>query len=160
MASTQTDQASVRVEITVQAPIERSFSVFTERVDAWWPRAYRLGETERVDVRIEPYVGGRWYERTQDGQECDWGRVLAWEPPHHLVLSWQIGVGFRPQPDPNLASRVEVWFAADGPNATTVILIHSQFERHGEGWPSMRNGVAHEGGWPGILTTFANLVAE
>lgn len=93
-------------------------------------------------------------------KECDWGRVLVWEPPQRLVLAWQIGVGFVPEPDPERASRVEIRFVEDGPARTTVTLVHSDFERHGEGWESMRDGVAHEGGWPGVLEAYAKLVVS
>ena len=158
MTEQQAD-TDVRVEVSVEAPIERTFQAFTERVGSWWPRAYRLGADDWVDVRIEPHVGGRWYEHAEDGQDCDWGRVLVWDPPNHLVLSWQIGVTFQPQSDPESASRVDVRFVADSASRTTVTLVHSDFEKHGEGWESMRSGVAHEGGWPGILTAFAEVAA-
>lgn len=150
----------VRVSIDVNAPMERTFQVFTERVATWWPAAYRLGGSDWVDVVIEPRVGGRWFEVADDGADCDWGRVLAWDPPNHVALSWQIGVRFEAQSDPELASRVDVQFVADGPDRTTVTLVHSDFEKHGEGWEGMRGGVAHEGGWPGILTAFAGAAAE
>jgi len=158
MTEQQAD-TDVRVEVGVEAPIERTFQVFTERVESWWPRAYRLGESAWVDVVIEPHEGGRWYERGQDGNDCDWGRVLVWDPPLRLVLSWQIGVTFAAQSDPGLASRVDVRFESDGPSRTNVTLVHSDFEKHGEGWESMRGGVAHEGGWPGILKAFAEVAA-
>lgn len=153
----KTRRADVKVAVTVQAPIERAFRVFAEEWDAWWPRSYRLGEAERTGLALEPGVGGRWYERTADGRECDWGRVLVWDPPHHLALSWQIGVGFVPEPDPDRASRVDVTFVEDGPSRTIVTVVHSDLARHGEGWESMRDGVAQEGGWPGILAAYAKL---
>ncbi len=156
----QRADTDVRVEVTVDASIERTFQVFTERVGSWWPRAYRLGDSDWVDVVIEPREGGRWYEHAQDGEACDWGRVLVWDPPNHVVLSWQIGVTFQAQSDPELASRVDVRFEADGPGRTNVTLVHSDFEKHGEGWQSMRDGVAHEGGWPGIMPAFAEVAAE
>jgi uncharacterized protein YndB with AHSA1/START domain len=146
----------VRVVISVEAPIQRAFEVFTGRIGSWWPRAYRLTKAEHLV--LEPRVGGRWYERAANGEECDWGRVLVWEPPHRLVLSWQIGVGFAPESDPERASRVDVRFVEDGPTRTTVTLVHSEFERHGEGWESMREGVAYEGGWPGVLQAYVALV--
>ena len=154
----QTSSTDVRVSVTVKAPIERAFRVFTERGDAWWPRAYRLGKSERADVVLEPRAGGRWYERGVDGSECDWGRVLVWEPPRRLVLGWQIGVGFVPEPVPERSSRVEVRFVEEGPERTTVTVVHSGFERHGEGWESLREGVAHQGGWPGVLESYAAAV--
>ncbi len=115
---------------------------------------------DRLDVVIEPFVGGRWYEHAQDGEACDWGRMLVWDPPNPLVLSWQIWVTFQAQSDPELASRVDVRFEADGPGRTNVTLVHSEFEKHGEGWQSMRDGGAHEGGWPGIMRAFSEVAAE
>jgi len=156
----QTSASDVRVVISVEAPIERAFEVFTTRGHDWWPRAYGIGETERVDLVLEPRAGGRWYERAANGQESDWGKVLVWDPPHHLVLSWQIGVGFVPESDPERASRVDVRFVADSEARTIVTLVHSGFERHGAGWESLRDGVAHEGGWPGVLEAYAKLVAS
>lgn len=152
-------EAKVRAVATVEAPIERAFQVFTQRCDAWWPRPYRLGQTERIDVVLEPRAGGRWYERTADGKECDWGKVLAWHPPDRSALSWQIGLGFVPEPDPQRASRVDVTFVEAGPARTTVTVVHSEFERHGEGWEAMQEGVSGEGGWPGILPGYAELIA-
>lgn len=152
-------EIDVRVEVTVEASIDRAFTVFTERCDTWWPRSYRLGEAERTGLVLEPGVGGRWYQRDAAGTECDWGRVLTWDPPRHLVLAWQIAPGFAPEPDPERASRVDVRFVADGPDRTRVTLVHSEFERHGEGWESMREGVAHEGGWPGTMAAYADLAA-
>jgi uncharacterized protein YndB with AHSA1/START domain len=154
----QAAATEVRVAITVNAPIERAFEVFTTRVDTWWPREYRLIEGESTDVVIESHAGGRWYERAANGKECDWGKVLLWEPPHHLVLTWLIGVGYVLESDPERASRVDVQFVENSPTQTTVTLVHSQFERHGEGWESLRDGVAHESGWSGMLQTYATLV--
>jgi hypothetical protein len=133
----------VRTAVTVGAAAERAFHVFTQRCDEWWPRSYRLGKTERVGVVLEPHTGGRWYERTADGEDCDWGQVLAWDPPEHLTLSWQIGIGFVPESDPQRASRVDITFVETGPARTTVTVVHSEFERHGEGWESMREGVSN-----------------
>ncbi|NIR45947.1 MAG: ATPase [Gemmatimonadetes bacterium] len=158
-----TDERSgteVRVSVTVEAPIERAFEVFAERGDDWWPRSYGLGEWERSDLILEPREGGRWYERASDGRECDWGRVLEWDPPHHLVLSWQIGVGFVPEPNPQRASRVDITFVAEGSDRTKVTLVHSKLERHGEGWESMRDSVGGEGGWPGLLDAYAELLVN
>jgi uncharacterized protein YndB with AHSA1/START domain len=149
----------IRVEVTVAAPIEHAFAVFTEQVDAWWPRAYGLGAAARTDLVLEPGEGGRWFERAADGTECDWGRVVVWEPPQHLVLSWQIAPGFVPENNLDRASRVDIRFAADGPERTVVTLVHDAFERHGAGWESMRDAVAAEGGWPGIMATYRALAS-
>lgn len=155
----QDADTDVRVEVLVDAPIERAFATFVEQCDAWWPRMYRLGEAERTDVRIEPREGGRWYELTADGGSCNWGRVRVWDPPGHVQLSWQIDVTFAPEPDPAKASTVEVRFVPEGVERTRVTLVHTDLERHGEGWESMRESVAAQGGWPGILDAYAAVAA-
>jgi len=79
--------APVRRSVFVRATPERAFEVFTEQVASWWPASHSLLE-HQVAVVVEPAEGGRWYERGPAGEECDWGRVLAYEPPRRLVLSW------------------------------------------------------------------------
>jgi uncharacterized protein YndB with AHSA1/START domain len=144
--------------ITVAVPIQRAWDVFTRDFATWWPETHHIG-TEPMDTcAIEPREGGRWYEVGADGSECDWGVVLAWEPPIRLVLTWQIGSDWKFEPDPACASEIEVLFTPDGPNATRVDLEHRGFERHAIGAGEMRAVVAGEGGWGGILERFAGAV--
>ncbi|MBM7786041.1 SRPBCC family protein [Tenggerimyces flavus] len=150
---TQQTDDTVRVQVTVDAPIERAFAVFTERFDSWWPRGHHLGDGDLVAAVIEPEKGGRWYERTADGKECDWGHVLEWDPPHHVALSWDIKPAFDGV-DPERASRIDVRFEADTEKRTTVTLVHSEFEKHGDDWQQLRNGVGADDGWGGILTAY------
>ena len=83
------DPNRVRKVMTVQAPQAVAWRVFTEQMGTWWPLAYyKIGKANAVDAVIEPRVGGRWYERGDDGSTCQWGSVLAWEPHSRLVLSW------------------------------------------------------------------------
>jgi hypothetical protein len=75
-----TDANRVRKVVNVQAPPAVAWRVFTEKMGAWWPLVtHKIGKATAVDAVIEPRVGGRWYERGQDGSTCDWGRVLAWD---------------------------------------------------------------------------------
>src|SRR5262249_22989588 len=125
------DEANrVRKVVNVQAPPEVAWRVFTERMGTWWPLAtYKIGRAKAVDAVIEPRVGGRWYERGDDGSTCDWGRVLLWEPHSRLVLYWQISANW--QYDPTLKTEVEVRFLADGKNATRVELEHRRLDLYG-----------------------------
>lgn len=153
--------ADVRVEISVAASVERAFAVFTEQAHTWWPAPYKLGPGgARTGLVIEPKASGRWYERTDDGAECAWGEVLAFDAPNHLALSWAITPTFQPEPDEAKASRVDVTFAADGPDRTTVTLVHSGLDRHGDGWEQARDGLAADGAWPGVLTAYADLASN
>jgi len=76
--------------VTVAVPVERAFRVFTDSFGTWWPPEYHIGQADMAAAILEPRAGGRWYEQGVDGSECDWGRVRAWEPPHRLVVTWQI----------------------------------------------------------------------
>ncbi|MDQ2803755.1 MAG: hypothetical protein M3Y41_14160, partial [Pseudomonadota bacterium] len=52
-----------------------------------------------------------------------------------------------------MRSEVDVRFAADGADATTVELLHHRFETMGaQDGASMRKDV--DGGWPGLLERF------
>ncbi len=150
---------AIEREVTVSASAERAFKVFTESFASWWPAGYHIGETEFADVVLEPAVGGRWFETGKDGAECDWGRVLAWEPPHRLVVTWQIDGNWQYDADPAHASEIEVRFTELEPGQTTVRLEHRYLERLANGQAAY-DAVSHETGWNGILARFAGAVAD
>ena len=107
---------------------------------------YHIGQAEVAEIILEPHVGGRWYERGVDGSECDWGRVLAWEPPQPVVFTWQINGAWQFDPDPEHASEIEVRFPADGPEQTTVEVEHRHFERL-VGGQAIHGAINGGGGW-------------
>jgi hypothetical protein len=147
--------APIRKEIEVEASQARAFRVFTEEHGAWWPLAtHHIGAAAAETAIIEPRNGGRWFERAADGSECDWGRVLVWDPPGRLVLSWQIGADWTR--DETLLTEVDVRFVALGPARTRIELEHRQLERYGETAEQMRGIFDSEGGWSGILRRFAD----
>jgi uncharacterized protein YndB with AHSA1/START domain len=150
----QTAGLAVRQTVTVDAPPERAFTVFTADLASWWPLdAYHIGAQPAVAVVVEPRPGGRWYERAADGSECDWGSVLAWEPPHRVVLVWQISAEW--QPDPALRTEVEVRFAAEEGDRTRVELEHRGLEAYGERAQQMRDIFGSPDGWGSLLRRFA-----
>ena len=153
-------EAVVRKSVRVAAPIERAFSVFVEQMETWWPATHHIGKVPFEAIFVEPRVGGRWYERNADGQQCDWGTVLAWEPPHRVTFSWHVGPGhdqpdWVSDPDMARASEVEIRFTAEGPHATLVELEHSKLERHGEGYEQLRALFDGPGAWGHILDLYA-----
>src|SRR5215467_1202654 len=97
--STQTTDTSVRTSIVVDAPIERAFSVFTDGIGTWWPPEHHILQAELGEMVFEPRVGGRVYDRGVDGSECAWARVLAYEPPHRFVISWDVSVQWQLETD-------------------------------------------------------------
>jgi uncharacterized protein YndB with AHSA1/START domain len=150
----------VRKTIDVNAGLERAFSVFTDGFDSWWPRSHHIGKQPMECAIIETRTGGRLYSRQIDGTECDWGRVLVWEPPRRLVMAWQITHQWGFEPDLAKASEVEIVFTPLGPNLTRVDLEHRHFERHGAGAMSMRTAVDSPTGWGGLLQLFADRVNQ
>jgi uncharacterized protein YndB with AHSA1/START domain len=140
--------------VTVAVPPAKAFEVFTGSVGAWWPHRYHIGAAEVADVVLEPGVGGRWYERGVDGSECDWGRVLVWEPPHRVVFTWQITGHWRFDPDPARASEIEARFTAEGAELTRVEVEHRHFERL-EGGQAVTDAINGGGGWALLLAGFA-----
>ena len=152
--SPQATVAPVQRSVFVEAAPERAFAVFTEGFGGWWPSTHSVVEGGWGTAFIEPREGGRWYERGATGEECDWGRVLAYEPPHRLVLSWQLDAGYRLVADPARASEIEVRFSPEG-GGTRVDLEHRHFERHGEDGEAVAGSVGGDGGWSGVLTRYA-----
>jgi uncharacterized protein YndB with AHSA1/START domain len=140
--------------VTVGVPVERAFRAFTDSFNTWWPAQYHIGAADLAEAILEPRQGGRWYERGVDGSECDWGRVLTWEPPHRLVVTWQINGAWQYDPDPDRASEIEVRFSADGPEHTTVELEHRHLDRLVDG-QALRDGITGGGGWGALLELFA-----
>jgi uncharacterized protein YndB with AHSA1/START domain len=154
---TQTAMTTVRTSIVVQAPLERAFKVFTEDFGRFKPREHNLLGVEIAETVFEPRVGGHLFDRGVDGSECRWARVLAYEPPHRVVLSWDINARWQLETDPARTSEVEVRFVSETPERTRVELEHRHLDRHGEGWEGVRDGVGGDGGWPLYLQRYAAL---
>ena len=143
----------VRKTITVNAPQARAFEVFTGGMGQWWNPDYTIGRKPFSSVVIEPKEGGRWFERDDEGGECDWGRVLVWDPPRRAVLAWQISAEWAF--DPNLTTELEIRFLPEGPSTTRVELEHRLFEEFGERAAEMRTTFDGPSGWVGLLDRYS-----
>jgi uncharacterized protein YndB with AHSA1/START domain len=154
--TTQAEQTSIATEVLVDAPVERAFQVFTEKFDQIKPREHNMLEVDIAESVFEPREGGRVYDRGVDGSECQWARVLAYEPPDRVVFTWDISPRWQIETDPSRSSEVEVRFIAETPGRTRVQLEHRHLDRHGEGWEGLREGVRGDQGWPLYLRRFAN----
>lgn len=150
---------SIRHEVVVQAPIERAFAVFTKDFGSFKPREHNLLSAEIAETVFETHVGGHVYDRGVDGSECRWARVLAYEPPDRVVISWDISPRWQIETDLEKTSEVEVRFIAEAPGRTRVELEHRHLDRHGDGWEAVRAGVDSDEGWPLYLERFAVLLA-
>jgi uncharacterized protein YndB with AHSA1/START domain len=152
-------ETSVTTSIVVEAPTERAFAVFTDGIDGWWDRDHHILDAELAEIVFEPREGGHLYERSVDGSECRWARVLAYEPPSRFVISWDINTDWKLETDLERTSEVEVRFIAEGSDRTRVELVHRNLDRHGDGWERMRDSVGADGGWQAHLWAFSRRIA-
>jgi uncharacterized protein YndB with AHSA1/START domain len=150
--------APVRREVTVKAAPARAFEVFTAGIGRWWPKSHHIGSGELLDMIVEPHEGGRWYERSTDGSECELGKVLAWDPPLRLMLGWQLTPDWKY--DPDLLTEVEVNFVPLADGSTRVELEHRNLERFGERAEAVRESIGAPGGWTLILQVYAEAAAQ
>jgi uncharacterized protein YndB with AHSA1/START domain len=141
----------LRLAFEVDAPQEHAFDTYTRGLGRWWPADHT--HTGRADLRIEmeARVGGRIFERTPEGDEFDWGRVVVWEPPGRLVYSWHL------RRDPHEATEVEILFRSIGEDATRVEIEHRGWERLGAEGQTWRDRNA--GGWTTLLPHFEAALA-
>jgi uncharacterized protein YndB with AHSA1/START domain len=146
--------------VVVDAPLQKAFDRFTLGFGDFKPPEHNLLQAPIAETVFEPRVGGHIYDRATDGSVCRWARVLAYEPPHRVVFSWDISPQWQLEPDPENASEVEVRFIAEGAGRTRVHLEHRNLERHGPGWEGVSEGVAGAEGWSLYLERFAGLFSD
>jgi uncharacterized protein YndB with AHSA1/START domain len=144
---TDIDMSPLVFTVTVDQPIDDAFRLFTDKIGTWWPKAtHSIGEDRVVDVVLEPWVDGRLYERQDDGTECSWGEVLAWDAPHRFVVTWH------PSLQPVAMTEVEVTFTAIDGDSTTVQLTHRHWQRLGDVAAVTRANYSQ--GWVGVLSGY------
>ncbi len=151
--SADTKELTVHRTILVAASQERAFSVFTQGMTSWWPASHHIAKVDLERIVVEPKAGGRWYERGVDGSECEWGRVLVWEPNGRVTFAWHLDGEWVYRPDPATSSEVEIRFVPKGPKETSVELTHRFIERHANA-TSVFDGVGSPEGWNGLLELF------
>ncbi|MGW7683754.1 SRPBCC domain-containing protein [Kribbella sp. NPDC054772] len=129
--------------VVVPVGVDRAFEAFTAETSAWWPLfSHSVGEEAANEVRLEGAVGGRIAEYGTEGEIATWGTISAWNPPTSLSFSWH------PGGDPSEAGQVTVTFEATG-DGTQVQLVHSGWERRGEGGGRAR--LSYDTGWDYVL---------
>ncbi|MBI2756809.1 MAG: SRPBCC domain-containing protein [Chloroflexi bacterium] len=145
----------IRLAFEVACAAEQAFQTWTERIGAWWPKDHTVTCDPNLHVVIEPWVGGRIFERTPSGVEHAWGEVTTWEPPRRFGYRWHL------RRDRSDATDVDIRFVALGASATRVEIEHRGWERlgcEGEVWRGRNFG-----GWSALLPHFvhaANLGAS
>jgi len=137
--------------VTLSCTPEEAFRYFTADFGVWWPAATHsvVAYASRFNdkptaVILEPFVGGRIFERTHGGEEHPWGSVLAWQPPTRVAFS------FHPGRDEKAAQTVEVTFSV-APDGTRVVLVHSGWEKLAANSQEARD--SYDQGWEGVFVT-------
>lgn len=146
----------VRKSIDVKASPARAFEVFTAQMTKWWHPDHHIGKAAMKAAVVEPRAGGRWYEIGEDGAECEWGKVLVWEPPNRVVFAWQLNGAW--QYDPDFVTEVEVRFIPQG-NGTRVELEHRNLDRFGDKAVEVRATLDSSDGWQSGLETYARIAS-
>lgn len=151
-------QTDLRHEVVVAVPQQAAFDAFVQ-LDRIKPREHNLLTVPIAETVVEPRVGGGIIDRGTDGSTCQWGTVLAYDPPRRFTFSWNIGPDWQVVDDLDRVSEVDVTFTPDG-DGTRVVLVHRHLERHGQGWEAVRDGVDAAGGWPLYLARFVTVAEE
>ena len=128
---------ALHLRFDVDCGVEHAFTTWTARTSTWWPTSHTVAGEPGLAVILEPRPGGRIFEQTADGREADWGRILAWEPPHRLVYTWHL------RQDEADATVVEIRFDARPEGGTTVSIEHRGWERLGARGPDRREANEH-----------------
>ena len=147
-------ELKVTKSILIAVGSARAFEFFLDQ-ERWWPLAtHHMAESPGEAVVLEPFIGGRWYERAGDGSETEWGRVLAFEPPRRILLSWRMSADWGHEPDPGRGSEIEVSFLSEGQNRTRVVFEHRHLERYGYDAERMCAGLDKPNAAEAVLRAF------
>jgi uncharacterized protein YndB with AHSA1/START domain len=133
----------LRMSFEVDTPQDHAFETWTRGIGRWWPADHTHTGRSGLLIVLEGRVGGRIFERTPEGEEWDWGRVTAWEPPARLVYLWHL------KRDPAQATEVEIQFVSLAADATRVDIEHRGWEALGSDGQAWRD--ANMGGWATLL---------
>lgn len=110
----------IRRSTLVRSGVEHTFAVFVREIGTWWPTpTFSAGKDRVRSVTVEPRRGGRVFETWHDATVVEWGRLLAWEPPHGFTMTWTS----TPAP-----TEVELTFRPLGPALTRVTVEHRGWE--------------------------------
>jgi uncharacterized protein YndB with AHSA1/START domain len=138
---------AVRKSVTVDCTVEEAFRIFTADAHTWWPTATHSVHGDKVTrIVFEEREGGELYEVSESGEKGHWARVVTWDPPHRLVLAWNI---LEAEPVP---TEVEVRFATiEG--KTRVELEHRGWDALHERGAEKR--ASYDTGWGSVLGKYA-----
>lgn len=135
--------------VQVRCPVSHAFDVFTARLDLWWPPKHRRFSASHLF--LEARVGGRFFERSDNGEEARLGEVIRCEPPHRITYTWYPGAISGP-------TEVDVRFTDAGEH-TVVEVTHSEGQSElGGAWPQRAEVFSRA--WAHVLPAFADFLHQ
>lgn len=140
----------LRLAFDVDASQDHAFDTYARGIRRWWPADHTVTGLDDIEIVLEGQVGGRIFERSLDGREWDWGRVLVWDPPERLVYSWHLRTG------PEHATEVEILFRPKSEDSTRIEIEHRGWEAWGEQAQEQRD--RNGGGWATLLPHYQEVV--
>jgi uncharacterized protein YndB with AHSA1/START domain len=143
--------------VLVDAPAERAFQLFVQRMGEWWDPRHHVLQVEIAEMVVEPQVGGAIFDRGVDGTVSQWGTVIQYDPPKRFAFTWHVTPQWTIDLDRSKASEVHVLFEPEGANRTIVRLDHIHLDRHGDGWEKLRDAVGAPESWAAGLQRLASL---
>lgn len=93
-AKTELEIARIRrieLEITIAAPIERVWQCLTAETSDWWPAGH-FANGDSKNYTLEPWIGGRMYEESGDGNGVLWYTVIRIAAPQTIELAGQTSI--------------------------------------------------------------------
>ena len=142
----------LKIAFTVDCSPEHAFDTWTDRATAWWPPEHTVSHEPGARIVFEGRPGGRIYERTTDGREIEWGRIVEWRRPQRLRYLWHIAT------DASHATDVEIVFRAVAARKTRIEIEHGGWDRLAEAGAAWRD--ANHSGWDGTLPAFREACAR
>jgi uncharacterized protein YndB with AHSA1/START domain len=141
----------IKKTVTVDCAVEEAFRVFTSDALSWWPVETHSIAGTVSEIVFEPHVGGEVYEVAESGEHGHWATVREWEPPHRIVLAWNI---LNREGD---LTEVDVRFSPEN-EGTRVELEHRGWERVAESGADKRE--SYETGWDHVLGKYVERVED
>lgn len=137
----------VIVDVKIEKAPGKVFDLFTRRMAEWWPlETHSLGASDDRPPKLvimEPHVGGRIYEVSENGAEHLWGSVTEWDPDRRIAFTWHVGRA------PENGTHVTVDFQQTDTGGTHITLKHDNWHVLGEEADEQRDGYSK--GWPALL---------
>jgi hypothetical protein len=70
----------LRLSFVVACPPDHAFATWTAKASSWWPPEHTVSREKGAEIVFEPRTGGRIFERTNGGEEIEWGEITEWDP--------------------------------------------------------------------------------